>query len=47
MGAEILRRQIQNPEFILDVSAFQSGLYLVQIIIINGQTISSKLIIER
>jgi len=46
-GEEILRRPFQNKETVLDISAFQPGLYFVQLTTASEQTTGIKLIIQK
>ncbi len=47
LGEELLSKQIQNCESIIDVSNLQNGLYFVEIKTGNNQTVSTKLIIQK
>lgn len=47
LGEELLSKQIQNIETVIDVSGLQKGLYFAGITTGNKQTVSSKLIIQK
>jgi photosystem II stability/assembly factor-like uncharacterized protein len=47
LGEELLSKQIQNGESVIDVSELQKGLYFAEIKTGNKQTVSTKLIIQK
>jgi hypothetical protein len=47
LGEELLSKQIQNGESVIDVSSLQNGLYFAEIKTGNKQTVSTKLIIQK
>ena len=45
IGEELLSKEIQNDESVIDVSGLQNGLYFIGLKTGNNQTVSSKLLI--